>query len=158
MQDQSPVHPLKINLAANTGALKYGASGFLYGLGNDGIPSANVLAPLRPQVAAQKPEGGLQHPNGDAFDVAKTYQAAGGKEIQIYMQDVYPSWPYENLGLADYLPKVMHIVRQVMDRSWCRMNFCRSMALSSVSARNKICPQNAIDGGKPSYKGSLKSA
>ena len=61
---------LYVDLSANTGALKHGATGFLYGLGNDGIPSANMLAPLKPQVAAQKPEGGLQHPNGDALNVA----------------------------------------------------------------------------------------
>ena len=84
---------LLVDLSASTGAVRHGASGFLYGLGNAGIPSANVLAPLKPQVAAQKPEGGLQHPNGDALDVAATYQAAGGREIQIYLQDAMPIGP-----------------------------------------------------------------
>ena len=94
---------LVVDLSRNTGALKYGASGFLYGLGSAGIPTVNVLAPLKTQVAAQKPEGGLQHPNGDAFQVPSTYQEAGGKEIQVYMQDMYADWPYENRGIADYL-------------------------------------------------------
>ena len=44
-----------------------------------------MLAPLKPKVAAQKAEGGLQHPNGDALDVSDTYLAAGGKEIEIYL-------------------------------------------------------------------------
>jgi hypothetical protein len=104
---------LVVDLSSNTGALKHGASGFLYGLGNDGIPSINMLAPLKPQVAAQKPEGGLQHPNGDALNVADTYKAAGGKEIEIYIQDIYPNWPYDSLGLEDYLGKVEQVVRQV---------------------------------------------
>ncbi len=105
---------LLVDLAADTGPLKYGASGFLYGLGNDGIPSANVLAPLRPQVAAQKPEGGLQHPNGDALNVANTFFAAGGREIEIYIQDCYANWPYERLGMNDYVPKVEAVVRQAL--------------------------------------------
>ena len=73
-----------------------------------------MLAPLKPQVAAQKPEGGLQHPNGDALNVSDTYKAAGGKEIEIYIQDIYPHWPYDNLGMDDYLAKVDSVVRQVM--------------------------------------------
>ena len=104
---------LKIDLSSNTGVLKHGASGFLYGLGNDGIPSENTLAPLKPQVVAQKPEGGLQHPNGDALNVSDTYKEAGGKEIEIYIQDIYPNWPYDFLGLEDYLSKVEQVVRQV---------------------------------------------
>ena len=105
---------LLIDLATDTGPLKYGAAGFLYGLGNDGIPSANVLAPLKPQVAAQKPEGGLQHPDGDALNVSDTFIAAGGKEIEIYIQDCYASWPYERLGMSDYLVKVESVVRQAL--------------------------------------------
>jgi hypothetical protein len=105
---------LIVDLSSSTGPLKYGASGFLYGLGNAGIPSVNMLAPLKPQVAAQKPEGGLQHPNGDALNVADTFKAAGGREIEIYIQDIYPHWPYDKLGLDDYLAKVDGVVRQVM--------------------------------------------
>jgi hypothetical protein len=105
---------LVVDLSSNTGRIKYGASGFLYGLGNDSIPSVNMLAPLRPQVAAQKPEGGLQHPNGDALNVAHTYKVAGGKEVEIYIQDVYPDWPYDNLGIHDYLTKVDSVTRQVV--------------------------------------------
>ncbi|MGD0613646.1 MAG: hypothetical protein ABSB41_19285 [Anaerolineales bacterium] len=103
---------LAVDLSSNTGALKHGASGFLYGLGNDGIPSVNMLAPLKPQVAAQKPEGGLQHPNGDALNVSNTYKAAGGKGIEIYIQDIYPNWLYDSLGLEDYLGKVEQVVCQ----------------------------------------------
>ena len=114
MEKQELANTLLIDLSARTGPVKHGASGFLYGLGNDGIPSVNMLAPLKPQVAAQKPEGGLQHPNGDALNVSDTYQAAGGREIEIYIQDVYPNWPYDLLGINDYLGKVEQVVSQVI--------------------------------------------
>ncbi|MEN3310485.1 MAG: hypothetical protein V7603_6687 [Micromonosporaceae bacterium] len=105
---------LTVDLATNTGGLRYGATGFLYGLGNDGIPSDTVLAALRPQVAAQKAPDGLQHPNGDALAVAPEFKRTGGRDIQIYLQDIYQQWPYENLGINDYLSKVDTMVRKVV--------------------------------------------
>jgi hypothetical protein len=105
---------LLIDLSARTGPIKHGATGFLYGLGKAEIPSINMLTPLKPQVAAQKPEGGLQHPNGDALNVSETYRVAGGREIEIYIQDVYPNWPYDPISMVDYLGKVEQVVRQVV--------------------------------------------
>jgi len=105
---------LTVDLSANTGALRYGATGFLYGLGDEGIPNETMLTALRPQVAAQKAPDGLQHPNGDALKVAPMFKRAGGRQIEIYMQDIYPSWPYDNLGLNDYLGKVDTIARKIV--------------------------------------------
>ncbi|MFC0531785.1 carbohydrate-binding protein [Phytohabitans kaempferiae] len=105
---------LLVDLSVGTGALRYGATGFLYGLGDEGIPNETMLAALRPQVTAQKAPEGLQHPNGDALKVAPMFRRAGGREIQIYMQDIYQQWPYENLGIADYLSKVDTMTRKVV--------------------------------------------
>lgn len=104
---------LTVDLGVSTGALRYGATGFLYGLGDEGIPNETMLAALRPQVTAQKAPDGLQHPNGDALKVAPMFKRAGGRDIQVYMQDIYKQWPYENLGLADYLSKVDTITNKI---------------------------------------------
>jgi hypothetical protein len=105
---------LVVDLAAETGPPRYGATGFLYGLGDEGIPNETMLAALKPQVTAQKAPDGLQHPNGDALKVAPMFKRAGGRDIQIYMQDIYKQWPYENLGIADYLAKVETMTRKVV--------------------------------------------
>jgi hypothetical protein len=105
---------LVVDLSAGTGALRYGATGFLYGLGDEGIPNETMLAALRPQVTAQKAPDGLQHPNGDALRIAPMFKRTGGRDIQIYLQDVYKQWPYDNLGIADYLSKVDTMVRKVV--------------------------------------------
>jgi hypothetical protein len=105
---------ITFDLGVSTGALRYGATGFLYGLGDEGIPSETMLAALKPQVTAQKAPDGLQHPNGDALKIAPMFKRAGGREIQIYMQDVYQQWPYENLGINDYLAKVEVQARKVV--------------------------------------------
>ncbi|MEU4689634.1 CBM35 domain-containing protein [Actinoplanes sp. NPDC023714] len=105
---------LVVDLGASTGPLRYGATGFLYGLGDEGIPTETMLAALKPQVTAQKAPDGLQHPNGDALTIAPMFKRAGGREIQVYMQDVYQQWPYENLGIADYLSKVDTMTRKIV--------------------------------------------
>ncbi len=105
---------LEIDMTNETGPIRHGACGFLYGLGNDGIPSLNMLTPIKPKVVAQKPPGGLQHPNGDCFDVVDTFAKAGGEYVQIYMQDIYAKWPYESQDINDYLDKVIKIIRAVL--------------------------------------------
>jgi hypothetical protein len=75
----SAAQALTVDLATNTGAPKYGATGFLYGLGNDGIPTDTMLAGLKPQVTAQKAPDGLQHPNGDALQIAGQFKRTGGR-------------------------------------------------------------------------------
>src|SRR5690606_39817768 len=56
---------------------------------------------------------GLQHPNGDALTVSESFFRNGGGDVYVMMQDVYQQWPYEDLGLEDYLGKVDAIVRDV---------------------------------------------
>lgn len=102
-----------VDLSVRQGRITHGASGWLYGQAEDGIPSDNMMVSLKPQIAAQKPPDGLQHPTGDALQVAPAFRRAGGKEIEIYLQDVYPNWPYDNAGIDDYLQKVRGIVRKV---------------------------------------------
>ncbi|MFC8667564.1 CBM35 domain-containing protein [Streptomyces sp. NPDC057199] len=102
-----------VDLDASEGPVMHGANGTLYGLSDDGVPSDAVLAPLKITSVSQKPEGGAQHPNGDALTVSKSFFRNGGGEILVMMQDIYSKWPYEDLGIADYLPKVDKIVTEV---------------------------------------------
>jgi hypothetical protein len=36
--------------------------------------------------------------------------------MQIYMQDIYPDWPYNEVGLQDYLKKVQRFLRFLLER------------------------------------------
>ncbi|MGA6226917.1 CBM35 domain-containing protein [Streptomyces umbrinus] len=102
-----------VDLDASEGPVMHGANGTLYGLSDDGVPSDAALAPLKITSVSQKPEGGAQHPNGDALTVSKSFFRNGGGEILVMMQDIYSKWPYEDLGIDDYLPKVDKIVEEV---------------------------------------------
>ncbi|MFF3335243.1 cellulosome protein [Streptomyces sp. NPDC002888] len=104
---------LTVDLASSEGPVMLGANGALYGLSDDGVPSDAALEPLKITSISQKPEGGVQHPNGDALTVSKSFFRNGGGEINVMMQDIYAKWPYENLGIDDYLPKVDKITKEI---------------------------------------------
>ncbi|MFF7263242.1 CBM35 domain-containing protein [Streptomyces sp. NPDC008159] len=104
---------LTVDLSASEGPVLRGANGALYGLSDDGVPSDAALAPLKITSISQKPEGGAQHPNGDALTVSKSFFRNGGGEINVMMQDIYAKWPYEDLGIDDYLPKVDRIAEEI---------------------------------------------
>lgn len=104
-------HDIGIDLNQSTGAVEYGATGFLYGLADDGVPTDTMLqglGHLHTQVG--RPTDGEQHPNGDSIETAPQWFRNGGKFIQIYLKDMYPvPWPYPKYSPSlekDYLPKI----------------------------------------------------
>lgn len=112
---------LAVDFSRTTGDFRGGASGTLYGLGDDGVPSQPVLNGAHVTNTSQKPPDGAQHPNGDVLDVEKSFFAGAGKELLVYVPDMYPDWPYNkgkrpgdanNDGVWDYLP----IIRQVAEK------------------------------------------
>ncbi|MBR5536242.1 MAG: discoidin domain-containing protein, partial [Clostridia bacterium] len=105
---------LTIDMGAKTGTMRHGSAGFLYGLGSDGTPSANTLTPLKPSTAVQKAPDGLQHPTGDVLDVAGTFISAGGEQVQIYLQDIYALWPYEQTSFEGYLSLIETMVPKIV--------------------------------------------
>lgn len=105
---------LVVDMSADTGEMMNGGTGFLYGMSEPNVPDINTLIPLKPHTAVQKAPDGLQHPNGDALKISDYFFEAGGKQIQIYIQDIYQNWPYEYAGMDDYLAKVETIVGKVL--------------------------------------------
>ncbi|MCM1392428.1 MAG: hypothetical protein NC185_06610 [Ruminococcus sp.] len=53
-----------------TGEVTSGASGYLYGISEDGVPSDNMIESLDISSVSAKTQGGLQHPIGEVGDVS----------------------------------------------------------------------------------------
>ncbi|HEX6355815.1 CBM35 domain-containing protein [Actinophytocola sp.] len=115
------VQQVRVDLGQRTGTFLGAGGGVLYGLSDDGVPSDNTLEPLRMHSIAQKPPAGAQHPNGDALVVADPFIRNGGEYVQIYVQDMYAQWEYENPGgvvpcnqvcFDDYMTKLAWVVDQ----------------------------------------------
>ena len=71
------------------------AMGCLYGIGEEDVPTTNLLTPIRPYTFEQKAPDGLQHPNADTVLTAKTFLESGGRWIEVGCPDIKANWYYE---------------------------------------------------------------
>ena len=83
------VATLTVDMSKEQGEITHGASGFLYGVSNEDVPTTNTIIPLNAKVLATKGALGTEHPYGDALDVAKTFLEAGGEQIMMYNSNYY---------------------------------------------------------------------
>ncbi|SIR91691.1 LamG-like jellyroll fold domain-containing protein [Microbacterium sp. RURRCA19A] len=89
-----PTEEIVADLSRRTGDFRGGASGTLYGLGDEQSPTQALVNGAAMTNVSQKPPFGTQHPGGDAFDIEKTFFDKHGEDLYIYTQDYYPDWPY----------------------------------------------------------------
>ncbi|TIC79108.1 CBM35 domain-containing protein [Nocardioides sp. GY 10127] len=117
---------VQVDLGTVTGDFRGGASGGLYALGDDGVPSQALVDGARLTNVSQKAPGGQQHPNGDALDVEDSFFAGAGEDMYVYIQDDYPDWPYnggvrpgdaDGDGEWDYLAVVRKVAEKVATQS-----------------------------------------
>ncbi|BAJ74313.1 hypothetical protein MTES_1349 [Microbacterium testaceum StLB037] len=85
---------LSVDFATTTGDFRGGASGTLYGLGDAGAPTSALINGAHLTNTSQKAPFGTQHPSGDALKVENGFFAKNGTQLDIYVQDYYPDWPY----------------------------------------------------------------
>ena len=98
-----PVGPAVIFDASElTGEVTNGASGYLYGLAEDGVPSYNMVESLDISSVSAKTQGGLQHPIGEVGDVANELTVNGKCDyIVVYLQDMYSTWYYDHQNITE---------------------------------------------------------
>lgn len=78
-----------VDMTERQGEILHGASGFLYGISSEDVPTTDLITPLKPTVLATKGMLGTEHPYGDAADVAETFLMSGGKQVQMYTSNYY---------------------------------------------------------------------
>ena len=112
---QQPGNSLVVDLGSSTGPFRGGADGSLYGISSQGVPSDNLIAGMGLQSTDTKAQDGQQHPGSDALEVAKPFAASGGRDLLIYMTDVYRNFPYERTSYAQYQGYMRTEVEQAMN-------------------------------------------
>ncbi|MCR5523169.1 MAG: hypothetical protein K6F64_05985 [Clostridia bacterium] len=135
---------MSFDFSEKTGKVMKGASGYLYGIAENGVPSAEMAESVDIKTIVQKVPGGLQHPVGDLNNADKILKCAD-YEI-VYLQDVYDTWYYldddimekrsqgiydwQKLLDEDYLPKVRSVVGEMAQKEYaapvvyCLFNEC----------------------------------
>ena len=83
-----------VNFGSSTGLVLGAAAGALYGMSDNGVPTAPILDGANPVSLTQKAPNGLQHPNGDPLATSNEFFSSGGKYMFVYLQDAYADWPY----------------------------------------------------------------
>lgn len=96
----------------------HAASGSLYGLGGEGWPPDEWIAPTEPKMFVQPPPGATHLPNGEPEPVGDTlevWQAAArhGATVTIRLPDIFPTFPYQWQGDDYWYDQVERIVREV---------------------------------------------
>lgn len=138
---------LNIDMSVKTGAVTSGASGYLYGLAEDGVPSYAMCESIDISSVSQKAMDGLQHPIGDVDNVSGMLENTDYNVV--YIQDAYDTWYYlhdeimemrknktydwQELLNTDFLPKVKETVRK--------------LSLASYGEKVVYCLYNECDNG-----------
>ena len=115
------VDVIGVDFSKTDGAVQGGASGMLYGLSDDGVPTDAIIAGARPTNLTQKAPHGAQHPNGDPLQVERAFFENGGQYLMTNIQDYYPDWAYNGgkrpSDFSTYLDIVRKVVKSVVDES-----------------------------------------
>ncbi len=120
---------LSVDMSSKTGEVTNGASGYLYGVAELGVPSRNMTESVDISTVCQKVPDGLQHPIGDIEHIYT--QLENTTYDVIYLQDAYSTWYYEQENIEklrsenkydfkdfvenDYLPKIKKVVEYLKD-------------------------------------------
>ncbi|GAA1187839.1 LamG-like jellyroll fold domain-containing protein [Nesterenkonia xinjiangensis] len=91
-------HEVTVDLAGSSGAVHGGASGVLYGLYDEGMPTDNLIEGMNLQSVATKAQDGSQHPGSDALEVLPQLAETTGGDIYLRITDWYRGFPYQIPG------------------------------------------------------------
>ncbi|GAB3168107.1 hypothetical protein GCM10027059_30200 [Myceligenerans halotolerans] len=110
---------IRVDLGQSTGDFLGGASGTLYGLYDEGLPSENLVDGIDLTTVATKAQDGPQHPGADALEVLPSIADNADGDVYIYMTDIHRGFPYQWPGdtpeekLDTYLGKIRLQAEQV---------------------------------------------
>ncbi|MGW0823291.1 LamG-like jellyroll fold domain-containing protein [Streptomyces sp. NPDC002845] len=111
---------MAIDLATDTGPFHGGASGTLYGLYGQDVPTNNLIEGMHLRTVSTKAQDGPQHPGADALEVVKPLADSTDGDVYIYMTDIHRGFPYQWPGdtpqekLRLYKEKIAGQVDQVL--------------------------------------------
>lgn len=112
---------LTVDLGTDTGEFLGGASGLLYGLYADGMPTDNLIEGMGVRTVATKAQDGAQHPGSDALEVVRPLADATDGDVYVRTTDYYRGFPYQWPGdtpeerLSGYLAELERQVAQIAE-------------------------------------------
>ena len=170
------VSSLSIDASKELDPVSTRATGFLYGLAEEGVPSEAMTDSLDISSVSQKVTGGLQHPTGDISHVASQLDECD--YTVVYLQDAYSTWYYchdeimemrkngtydwEKFITESYFPIIKEKIELLKDEPfkeklvYCIYNECDNGIwfgnyIDGVAHYDEIGRQNFYEGWKMTY-------
>lgn len=103
---------LTVNAGQTFRPVTHVASGSLYGLAGNGVPSDSLIQAIKPREFVQMAPGGRQQGSGDALVVAPAAQRVGAKVV-VRMIDYYAGWPYRWVSWSDWENVIRQQISQI---------------------------------------------
>ncbi len=149
---------LEVDAAESCGNVSSRASGFLYGIAQNGVPDSAMVESIDVASVSQKVIGGLQHPIGDVDEAAQMLDSCD--YITVYLQDCFDTWYYcwEEIGnmRAEGTYDCEKFVRERFHPQVIKS--VTALAQKDYSDRLVYCPYNEADNavwfGTPSEDGT----
>lgn len=116
----SDVPTLTVDVSKPFKDVDHAASGSLYGLGDEGWPPDEWIAPIKPKMFTQPPPGATHRPNGEPEPVGDTMWVQPvaerhGATITVRLADIFPTFPYQWLGDDYWYEQVERMVTEVTE-------------------------------------------
>lgn len=111
---------LRVDVSKPFKPVDHAASGALYGIGDEGWPPDEWIAPTRPKMFTQPPPGATHLPNqepepvGDTLDVWPVAKR-NGATVTVRLPDIFPTFPYQWQGDEFWYSSVETMVRAVQE-------------------------------------------
>ena len=140
---------LTVDTAEVTGEKRGGATGFLYGVAEPGVPSKEITDALHITSMSAKTAGGRQHPVGDVSHIAAQIASDDMQYLIVYLQDMYSTWYYDEAaineqkknGTYDWKTYLETVYYPLVDKALERYRGC------DYFDKLVFCPFNESDNG-----------
>lgn len=123
------------------------ATGFLYGLAEEGVPSKAMTDSLDISSVSQKVPDGLQHPTGDISHVAPQLDECD--YTVVYLQDAYSTWYYCHDEIMEMRKNGTYDWKEFITESYFPLVKEKVELLKNADYKDKLvyCIYNECDNG-----------
>lgn len=141
---------ITFDAAKLTGTVTSGASGYLYGVSEEGVPSANMTESLKVSSVSAKVLYGLQHPIGEVSHVAPQLTKDESFDYMIvYLQDIYKTWYYDDANITEMKKNGTYDYKDYLENTFFPMikDSITDMLKSDYADKLVFCLINECDNG-----------
>lgn len=149
---------LEVDAAVSTGEISTRATGYLYGIAQNGVPDSAIVESIDVSSVSQKVIGGLQHPIGDVDEAAKMLDNCD--YITVYLQDSFDTWYYCWQEIEDMRKNGTYDCEKFVRERFHPLVTEKVTALKDADYADRLvyCPYNETDNavwfGTPSQDGT----